>query len=127
MARFAIVGSSGILLNLGFFLIAKGFLENTHPTNLQMLLAASLIGDEVSLLYNFFFNQLWTFNLKNFPFKKLLKFHAIALPGILINNVAFTVSYMIGMFYLVAKLAGILVASLFNYLFNIQWTEREKI
>lgn len=131
MVKFAAVGSSGILINLGCFLIAKGSFTNNYFNTNTSLLGSSLIGDEISLMYNFYLNYFWTFKeekTKKYLFKRFLIFHLIALPGILINNLVLFILYVkFGAADVLAKLIGIVVAFVVNYLINIKWTRRDKI
>ena len=131
MIRFAVVGSSGILINLGFFMIAKGLLVNDYFNPLTTLLVASLIGDEISIIFNFFANQYYTFKgalKRSAARKKLLKFQIVTIPNIIINNVVLVTLYLgFGLNDTLSKFMGILAAFAWNYLFNVRYIMREKI
>ncbi len=127
--KFAIVGGSGIIVNLGIFSLAKLILYSGVGQTNGTMLVASLIGDELSILWNYFLNNNWTFKKsknKDPAAKKIIKFHLIAITSVVINNaILFGLYKGFGMWDLLAKFIGILVAFLWNYFFNVKWTWRE--
>ncbi|RMF07284.1 glycosyltransferase family 2 protein [Candidatus Woesearchaeota archaeon] len=131
MIKFAIVGGSGIFVNLGVFQIAKLLLYSNLGQSNGTLLASSLIGDEISIIWNFILNHEWTFKHStndSHVLVKMLKFHAVAISSVVINNsVLFFLHTRFGVWDVAAKLAGILIAFLWNYFVNVKWTWREKI
>lgn len=129
MLKFALVGSSGVIVNLGIFSGIQYILSYSHLLSDPGLLAASLAGDEVSILYNYFLNNMWTFNNssnRDHVISKLLKFHVTAAASVVINNSILFILYKL---FLVpdipAKLIGIIVAFFWNYFINVKWTWRE--
>jgi len=112
-------------------MIAEGLLANNYFEPLTMLLVASLIGDEISIIFNFFANQYYTFKealKKSVARKKLLKFQIITLPNIIINNLVLVTLYVgFGLNDILSKFIGILVAFVWNYLFNVRYILRDKI
>ncbi len=131
MINFLLIGASGILINLGFFMLAMRLLSANFDSSLNYLVLASLIGDEVSIIYNFYLNNLLTFNRiagKGKIMEHLTKFHWISMPTILTNNIILFILYMFfGMGIIISKLLGILAAFIMNYLFNTRYIWREKI
>ncbi len=131
MMKFATVGGSGILVNLAIFTSARNILFGTAGESNWTLLGSSLLGDEISLVYNFLLNQLWTFKDStntDHLFTKLMKFHVVALTSVVINNsILFLLHKGFGVPDVFAKFIGILCAFLWNYLVNVKWTWREKI
>ncbi|UCE74499.1 MAG: glycosyltransferase family 2 protein [Methanomassiliicoccales archaeon] len=131
MIKFAAVGGSGIFVNLGIFTLAKNVLYPLYGRTNMTLLASSLTGDEISIIYNFLLNHYWTFRgvtSKEHILKKLAKFHIVALTSVVINNaVLFFLHIGFGLTDVVAKFIGIIIAFIWNYLLNVKWTWREKI
>ena len=129
MIKFGIVGGSGIIVNLGIFTLAKSMIYPVYGATGTTLLFSSLIGDEISIIYNFFLNHFWTFRKsknKDRIFKKMLKFHLVAITSVIINNaVLFGLHTWFGVVDVLAKLIGILIAFLWNYFANSKWTWRE--
>ena len=127
MITFLLIGASGILINLGLFMVSKRLIFNYTGQSIAALLLASLIGDIISILYNFFLNNLLTYN-RMLKKGALLKFYIISIPTILVNNVVlFALSLGFGVGVIFSKLVGILAAFIWNYLFNIKYIWREKI
>src|SRR5262245_7495264 len=85
--KFCIVGLSGVLVNLGTFaLLFDGFQINKF--------IASPIAIEASILWNFFFNNLWTFRWRNTADGtriKGLKFNAVSIAALGISYGTFVV------------------------------------
>jgi dolichol-phosphate mannosyltransferase len=117
MIKFGVVGGSGILVNLGIFSAVKYLFSIYNVLSDTTLLLSSLCGDEISIIYNFIFNHKWTFKdttNDDHIIIKLLKFHAISIMSVFINNsVLFILYKMLGVPDVLAKLIGIIVAFLF--------------
>ncbi|MCL5411584.1 MAG: glycosyltransferase family 2 protein [Patescibacteria group bacterium] len=119
--KFAIVGTSGVVVNL-FFL--KFMYEGlSFDKNL-----ASPLATELAVISNFIFNNYWTFSSRNrylndrFPVK-LLKFNLVSLVGIGLTSLIFWIlSNSFGIYYLVAQSLGIVVVLFWNYFVNLNWT-----
>ena len=120
--KFATVGATGVVVNLGVFtlLLASGINK----------FLASPIAIEVSIVSNFLLNNYWTFGERKTRGRKRikgLKFNAVSL-------VALGISY--GTFVLLSalfphtspqvhQLVGIVPATAVNYFLNSYWTFRE--
>jgi dolichol-phosphate mannosyltransferase len=93
------------------------------------MLLASIIGDEISILWNFALNQRWTFRKsgnKDSILVRCLKFHLITITSVGINNaVLFLLNGLFGVWDLLAKLIGIFVAFLWNYIGSTRWAWKE--
>jgi len=126
MIKFALVGGSGIVVNLGMFSSIKYLFSIYHASSDTTLLLSSLCGDEISIIYNFILNHKWTFKdtaNDDHIIIKLLKFHAITIISVMINNsILFILYKMLGIPDILAKFIGILVAFVWNYFFNARWT-----
>ncbi|ODS40675.1 MAG: hypothetical protein A7315_02345 [Candidatus Altiarchaeales archaeon WOR_SM1_79] len=131
LIKFAIVGGSGIFVNLGIFTLAKNIFYPIYGKTNLTLLASSLTGDELSIIYNFILNHYWTFRgstSKDHILKKLTKFHIVAVTSVIINNAVLFILYTgFGVMDVLAKFIGIIIAFVWNYLLNVKWTWRETI
>jgi len=109
--KFAVVGASGILVNLGvlYALLTVGV---GH-------LLAGAISIEASIISNFVFNDLWTFSDRRAGnhIVRIAKWHGAMALGALVNYVVYAVlSYFVH--YLVAMFVGIIVAFVLRYLLS---------
>ncbi|HVN65972.1 MAG TPA: GtrA family protein [Methanomicrobiales archaeon] len=117
IGRFAIVGCSGILVNMGLLWILTQF------GGLYYLVSGA-IAIEVSILNNFLWNDRWTFGKdpahRTRPFaSRILLFHAISIGGAVINwLVLLALTEYAGIYYLVSNMAGILAGFIWNFLLN---------
>lgn len=121
LLKFALVGASGIIVNLGILSI---LVERAGLFKLP----ASAISIETSIVTNFILNDLFTFSDrrsgKGSPFvARLAKFNAVSLVALGVNlGVFWLLAYPLNVYYLLAQFAGILVAFVINYLVNTSWT-----
>lgn len=117
MIKFGLVGLSGIVVNMGLLYLL------TEYAGIYYLISA-VVAIELSILNNFILNDFWTFSSRRLIhryswIKRLFAFHIIAAGGLLINlGVLYLLTEYAGIYYLVANLAGILVAFLWNYFLN---------
>ena len=119
--KFALVGASGVLVNMGLLWLLTEF------AGLLYLLSAA-IGIECAIISNFTLNDYFTFRDRrangsgNFA-RRLAKFNVVSLGGVGINLlVLWLLSGVLGVNYLVSNLCGIALATLWNYLLNSWWT-----
>jgi dolichol-phosphate mannosyltransferase len=124
--KFAVVGGSGIFVNLGILFVL------VEIAGLDKKLAAPSISLEVSIIYNFLMNNLWTFrdskNKSHFLIK-LLKFNLVSLIGFCLNLLIYNAVLHIGLYkifgardYLPCQLTAIFVVMFWNYFMNKRWT-----
>jgi dolichol-phosphate mannosyltransferase len=119
--RFAVVGASGTIVNLGVFSVAL-------HANLNKYIA-SPAAIEVSIVWNFLLNNYWTFKERRTRDRtriKGLKFNLVSLASL---GVSFTTFIAMSLFLprvspQLAQLAGIVPAVLVNYFLNSYWTFR---
>ncbi len=105
------------LLNITFTLTYEKFL---------MMLAAA-ISIEISVIWNYTLNNMWTFKDRRQRGKKilkgLLKFNLVSLGGIIINLTVFTLLLVIlNISYLIAETIAVFVAFAWNFIVNDYWT-----
>ena len=115
--RFGIVGISGIVVNLGILYLLVQFLQIND-------ILASGIATEVSILNNFFWNDLWTFHaVENRKYssrwQRLAAFNIVSAGGVAINlGIFYLLTRWFAVYYLLAQLVGILIAFTWNFLIN---------
>ena len=120
--KFTCVGLSGVLVNLGSYLLLE------RKIGLHFALACPL-AIELSILSNFLLNNAWTFKSRRTGssiWKRLLRFHAVAgLAGVANYGAFLGLVSALHIYDVLANLAGILVGVLINYCLNSVWTWRE--
>jgi len=110
-----VVGGIGVLVNLGILYALKEYVGLWY-------LASSAIAIYVSMTTNFFLNKAWTFKdamVKQSTLFMYFKFIAISIIGMLIQ-LGFNYMFVnnIHMYYLVAALISIVIASGVNFVLN---------
>lgn len=107
--KFALVGVSGIFVNLGL-------LELLIRSNLNVYLAGAC-SIETSIVSNYIFNTLWTFKdrLRSHFIKALIKYHFAVALGAILNWMVFATLVFIGLHYIASQLIGIFLGYLVNY------------
>jgi dolichol-phosphate mannosyltransferase len=117
--KFAIVGGSGVVVNMGLLFILTRFLS-------IRLEIASPIAIEVSILSNFFLNNLWTFKKRNthVTFRsRIFRYHLVTgLAGIVNYLVLLLLVNTFGLHDMVSNLIGILIGTAITYTLNSLWT-----
>jgi dolichol-phosphate mannosyltransferase len=121
LLKFGIVGGSGVLVNMGLLFV----LTRYFSVRLEI---ASVIAIEVSILSNFFLNNLWTFKKRDthVPFwTRLLRYHLVTgLAGIVNYLVLLLLVKNFGLHDMLSNLIGILIGTFINYSLNSLWTWR---
>lgn len=119
--KFSIVGLSGILVNEGILIYLKEF------TGFEVWMA-SPIAIELSIVNNFIWNDLWTFKSDKqhaigYRWQRFISYHVISIGGAIINFVILNVlAAYIGIDYRIANIVGIMIAFIWNFLINRQFT-----
>jgi dolichol-phosphate mannosyltransferase len=117
--KFAIVGATGVVVNLGFFTLLLGMGMNKY--------LASPIAIEISIVTNFLLNNYWTFRWRKTKDRvriKGLKFNVVSLASLAISYATFVVfsAAFPALPPQLAQLVGIIPATLMNYFLNSYWT-----
>jgi dolichol-phosphate mannosyltransferase len=121
--KFGIVGITGIFVNTGILYILSEIFNIFY-------LISSVIAIELSIINNFVWNDVWTFgNEKNQKIsrvtRRFLSYQIVSIGGILINVcVLFFLTEVLGVYYLISNLIGILIAFSWNFLVNRMTTWR---
>jgi putative flippase GtrA len=119
--KFGIVGATGVGVNTAVLWLL------THGLTLHYLVA-SPIAIEIALCTNYLLNNNWTF----LDFRAgivnrsgLARYHAVSLGGMAINvAILHVLVTWVGLPVIVANLAGIGVATLWNFSLSVSWTWR---
>lgn len=124
--RFYTVGASGLLINY-----IASLLFNTFAPNLWFLYS-TIIGILISMTSNFFLNKIWTFEDRNFDWKRtgiqlgmFMSFSSLGAIVQLLLVYALVENYK--MDYPLSLILAVAVASVGNFLLNKKWTFKEKI
>jgi dolichol-phosphate mannosyltransferase len=137
--KFAAVGASGVGVNFGLFFVLTRFAGFSAQDSLFSVSLGSLdlnvtrdflaqaIAIEASIVSNFTLNDLFTFRDRRgaggWFVSRLLKFNVVSLAGAGVQiGVYALLFHAIGIYDLVSHLAGIAIATLWNYLLNSWWT-----
>ncbi len=125
--RFGVVGTSGVLVN---YVVLYTLVEFAGTNRL----IAVALANEIAILSNFFWNNLWTFSDsgRDTPvWVRAARYNFFGLGGLLLSvAVLGALTYGLGLQYLVANAFAIAVAMSWNYLSNALWTfsvEREQV
>ena len=117
--RFLTVGISGMIVNT--------FLLWMLMSNFG-LLTSGAIAVEISIIFNFMLNDIYTFNDqigKSGFIIRMLRFNGVALYGFIVHlSILWLLTYYAGMNYLLANLIGIIGATIFNYVAVLDYTWR---
>ncbi|MEI7867891.1 MAG: glycosyltransferase family 2 protein [Candidatus Methylumidiphilus sp.] len=120
--KFAVVGASGVVVNLGFFTL---FL--TAGINKYI---ASPMAIEISIISNFLLNNFWTFRWRKTKDRariRGLKFNAVSFLAL---GVSYGTFVALSIFFpevppQLHQLVGIIPATLLNYFLNSYWTFKQ--
>jgi dolichol-phosphate mannosyltransferase len=122
--KFAIVGGSGVFVNMGCFFI----LTRYAGLNIEF---ASPIAIEISILSNFLLNNIWTFRKRNTKVglaSRIFRYHLVTgLAGIVNYGILLLLAKVFGVHDLIANLIGIIVGTFINFFLNSLWTWRIKM
>jgi len=120
--KFAIVGGSGVLVNMGLFFILTRWLR-------MDITWASPVAIEVSIISNFLLNNAWTFRRRDtyVPFfRRLIRYHLVTgLAGLVNYAILLLLVRFIGLSDLLANLIGIIIGMFINFFLNSLWTWKQ--
>ena len=117
LAKFIIVGFSGVFIDFGLTFLCKEKLTlNKYLSNsIGFLFAASS---------NYFLNRLWTFGSKNPEIiVEFTSFFFISIIGLLINNsILWLIHNKMKISFYFSKFAAIVITTIWNFLANYYFT-----
>lgn len=119
LAKFITVGGSGVIVNsVALYLL--------HEHAGLQLIVASILAVELAVVNNFVWNDNWTFTpMQGIPlWNRFLRFNLISAGGLLITTGVLYALTQAGMYYLLANLMGISLATVWNFTLNtlVTWT-----
>lgn len=115
VGKFLVVGGLGTLVNTGILVILY---RHAHLA----LVASSAVATELAIGHNFLLNNYWTFGRRGVSFDRLVRFNVVSLGGQCITVATLWLLVQCGMYYLIANVAGIGLALIWNFTVNVRWT-----
>ena len=113
--RFAFVGGSGVVVNM----VVLWLLHDKVGLGLTR---SSLAATSLAILNNFVWNNFWTFKATSVQSRRLAQFIVISLIGMVITIGVLNLLVAFGSHYAPANLAGIMIATAWNFFANSKWT-----
>jgi dolichol-phosphate mannosyltransferase len=114
--KFAAVGATGAIVNTAVFILLY---QQVHVP----LIAASAAAVEISIIYNFVWNDRWTFARRAWSFDRFMKFNGVAVGGLIITTTTlWALVTHAHVRYVWANLAGIGLGLTWNFTVNSVWT-----
>jgi dolichol-phosphate mannosyltransferase len=123
--RFLIIGVSGLVVNIGVYLLL------TRKAGIEYWISA-LIALEISILSNFFLDNLWAFRGRQIfhnLIRKIIRYHGRNIIGVLANYAILLILInWFRVYDIYAYLIGIAVGSIINYSTQalLTWRGRNK-
>jgi dolichol-phosphate mannosyltransferase len=119
LPRFVVVGATGTGVNEAILFLLHGILG-------VALLGALLPAIEASILWNFQWNDRWTFQgrrIRSSRLRRIGSYHAVRAAGVAVNVGVFALLAVgFGINYLVSNLIAIVLAGLSNWGGSALWT-----
>ena len=121
MARFAVVGASGVPVSVAAWLLLVRILGLAGSGGLHGYALPDFLASEAAIIWNFAWNEKWTFSdlpLPRAPLhvaSRLAKYNAISLAGVALLILIHAGLMDLGLGDLDAYLLGILIVFVFNY------------
>jgi dolichol-phosphate mannosyltransferase len=119
--KFAVVGGSGVLVNMGCFFVF------TRYAGIRIEFASPM-AIEISILTNFFLNNAWTFRKRDTRVGfagRILRYHLVtAVAGLVNYFTLLLLAKVVGLHDLVSNLIGIILGTFINFFLNSLWTWR---
>ncbi len=119
--KFAVVGGSGVLVNMGCFFVF------TRYVGIRIEIASPM-AIEISILTNFFLNNAWTFRKRDTRVGfggRILRYHLVTAVAGLVNYLTLLLlANVFGIHDLIANLIGIILGTFINFFLNSLWTWR---
>jgi dolichol-phosphate mannosyltransferase len=120
--KFAIVGLSGVGVNMGMLFVLTDYFHIPY-------LISSILAIEISIISNFFLNDLWTWKdrIKKKYIYRFIQYHiSVGITAIFVNwLILLLLTEIFGVYYLLSNLIGIALGTAVNYILNDVWTFRQ--
>jgi putative flippase GtrA len=116
LGKFLLVGGSGVAVNTAVLYLL-------HQIAGFPVILASALAVEVAIVNNFVLNDRWTFGHQRPALRRFAQFNVVSLGGLLLTTSAvWVLTTSFGVYYLAANLAGIALATAWNFAANVYWT-----
>ena len=116
LLKFLLVGGLGVIVNSFALFVLHQLLR--FP-----LVAASLLAVELAIVNNFLWNDRWTFGRKKHSLKRFFQFNLVSFGGLVITTgTLWVLATHLATPYLLANLAGIGLATCWNFGMSLLWT-----
>jgi putative flippase GtrA len=116
LGKFLLVGGSGVAVNTAVLFLL-------HQLGGLPVIVASALAVEVAIVNNYLINDRWTFGHKRPALRRFVQFNVVSLGGLLLTTTAvWVLTASFGVYYLAANLAGIALATAWNFAANVYWT-----
>lgn len=121
--KFSMVGAIGVMVNTCTLYVLTDFFQILY-------MISSIFAIEISILSNFFLNNIWTWKdrkKKSLP-QRIFQYHiSVGIVAILANwLLLILLTELLGLYYLFSNLVGIGVGTLANFVINDLWTFRQQ-
>lgn len=126
--KFAIVGGSGVVVNMGVLWASKNYVFDALPHQTAVAWAGFL-AIAISIVTNFLLNDAWTWGDRRQSgaaafFSRFLKYVLVASIAGVVQWLVLTGLVHVGVHYLLANMVGIGAGIVINYCANNWWTFR---
>jgi dolichyl-phosphate beta-glucosyltransferase len=120
--KYAAVGITGTALDVGSLYVFVDLLR------IPVLVAAA-ISFTLAVVNNFILNKFWTFRSSSRSVRKqFIKFFAVSVVGLALTELCMAVFvFLLGIWYIAAKLMTSVIVLTWNFLANKNWTFRDRI
>lgn len=116
LLRFALVGGTGLLVNSLALVVLVELLR-------VWLVIASAMSTEVAIASNFLWNDRWTFGRRDVSLRRFASFNLVSLGGAAVATATlWGLVTFAQVHYALANVAGIGLATGWNFLANVAWT-----
>ena len=119
IVKFVVVGGSGTVLNTAVLFVLYRRLH-------LPIVAASAVAVELAVVSNYLLNDRWTFAARSPSLRRFAKFNASSLGGLTVNVLSVWFLTRIGLYVLLANLAGIAAAFAVNITLSLTWVWRDR-
>ena len=113
VAKFGVVGITGILINIGILYLLS------RRLGLPLVLSSG-VAVELAVISNFLLNSTWTFGCHP-SLPRFAKFNVASLAGLTVNVTGVLLLTRLGFYLLAADLIGVAVGFVVNYMFSVLW------
>ena len=115
LSKFIMVGGTGVLVNSLALLILFQWARLPLPV-------ASALSVELAIVNNFCWNDRWTFRRPQISLSRFVRFNLVSLGGLIITTgTLWMLVRHVGLYFLIANLLGIALATAWNFTASSWW------